>query len=295
VIDDSASVRAVLRAQLADSGLVVVEADQGSEGLRVARETEPDVVLLDIEMPGSDGFAVLEAIRADEGLRDIPVIFLTGNVDPDAVARGLTSGAHDYLRKPADAVELLARVNAALRTKRLQDELRLRNDQLEHAACTDLLTHLYNRRFADEELARLCARSRRHGRELSLALLDLDGFRTVNERHGHETGDAVLVEVAHRLGARKRAEDVIGRWGGEEFIVLMPDTTVEGGLLAAEGFREAIGDTPFVVGGAEVRLTASGGVTAYLPDDRSDDLVRRAVQALQDAQSGGGDRVKSEL
>ena len=289
VIDDSASVRAVLRAQLSDRGLVVVEAEDGADGLRVARETEPDVVLLDIEMPGSDGFAVLDELRADPGLEDIPVIFLTGKVDPDDVARGLRSGAHDYLRKPADGVELVARVQAALRTKRLQDELRIRNEQLEEVACTDALTNLYNRRFAEEELARFCARSRRYDRPLSVALLDVDGLRTINLEHGYEAGDAILVEVGRRLGQRKRAEDVLARWGGEEFIVLMPDTPLDGALLATEAFRAAVARTPVAAGSAEVPVTVSGGVTAFAGDDSPEDLMRRADEALEDAKDSGGD------
>ena len=294
VIDDSSAVRAVLRAQLPDKDFVVVEAENGDEGLRVARETRPDVILLDIEMPGADGFAVLQELSADHLLRETPVIFLTGKIDPDEVARGLRSGAHDYLRKPADQVELLARVGAALRTKRLQDELRERNDQLEAAACTDALTGLYNRRFTDEELVQLCARSRRYERDLTVALLDVDRFKAVNEGHGYERGDAVLVEVGHRLGARKRAEDVLGRWGGEEFIVLMPDTTLEGGLLATEAFRTAIGDRPVSVAGAEIGVTISGGVSAFAAGDRPEDLVRRAEEALQQAKRDGRDRVKTE-
>jgi diguanylate cyclase (GGDEF)-like protein len=294
VIDDSASVRAVLRAQLAEAELVVVEAEDGAGGLEVARDAQPDVVLLDIEMPGSDGFAVLEQLRSDEALQDIPVIFLTGKVDPDDVARGLRSGAHDYLRKPADTVELLARVRAALRTKRLQDELRERNEQLEQVACTDSLTHLYNRRFSEEELARLCARSRRHGRPLSVALFDVDGLRAVNKEHGYEVGDRTLVEIGQRLSGRKRAEDVLGRWGGEEFIVLMPDTPLEGALPAAEAFRSAVGRTPIEVGGVRLAVTVSGGVTGFADEDSPEHVIRRADDALQEAKRAGSDRVERE-
>ncbi|MGD1032803.1 MAG: diguanylate cyclase [Candidatus Dormibacteria bacterium] len=290
VADDSMVVRAVLRRQLEADGHTVVEAVDGEEAIIACREYSPDVVLLDVEMPVLDGHGTLERLKSDPDLKDIPVVFLTGRVDTADVVTGLRLGAHDYLRKPFEANELMARVSAALRTKELQDELRRRNAELDRVSRIDMLTNIYNRRHLDEHLRRAISGARRHGRTVGVLLVDIDHFKDVNDQHGHLAGDAVLKEVAARLQGAIRTEDALGRWGGEEFIAVLTDTPGEAIGVLAERMRQAIASTPFVLDdGTRIRVTVSIGHTAGTED--AEVLVHRSDDALYVAKEAGRNQV----
>jgi diguanylate cyclase (GGDEF)-like protein len=283
-------VRAVLRRQLEADGHTVVEAVDGEEAIIACREYSPDVVLLDVEMPVLDGHGTLERLKSDPDLKDIPVVFLTGRVDTADVVTGLRLGAHDYLRKPFEANELMARVSAALRTKELQDELRRRNAELDRVSRIDMLTNIYNRRHLDEHLRRAISGARRHGRTVGVLLVDIDHFKDVNDQHGHLAGDAVLKEVAARLQGAIRTEDALGRWGGEEFIAVLTDTPGEAIGVLAERMRQAIASTPFVLDdGTRIRVTVSIGHTAGTED--AEVLVHRSDDALYVAKEAGRNQV----
>jgi diguanylate cyclase (GGDEF)-like protein len=291
VAEDSLVIRAVLRQHLEARGYAVVEADDGDAALRVCREAMPDVVLLDIEMPGLDGHQVLAAIKADAELTDIPVVFLTGRTSTDDIVEGLRLGAHDYLRKPFDASELIARVSAAVRMKTLQDELRARNAELDRVSRTDALTGLANRRQLVERLAEFGSSSRRHKRLLGVLMLDIDHFKRVNDTYGHEAGDSVLGEFAARLRLFPRVEDVVGRWGGEEFLVLLPDTDVRGSRLFGERVVAAIAAEPFALAdGTKIDITVSIGCAVDTPND-AEQLVATADAALYEAKATGRNRL----
>jgi diguanylate cyclase (GGDEF)-like protein len=290
VADDSMVVRAVLRRQLEADGHTVVEAVDGEEAITASREYRPDVILLDVEMPVLDGHATLQRLKADAELRDIPVVFLTGRVDTADVVTGLRLGAHDYLRKPFEANELVARISAALRTKSLQDELRARNAELDRVSRIDMLTGIYNRRHLDEYMRRVISSARRHGRTVGVLLVDIDHFKDVNDQHGHLAGDAVLREVAHRLQGAMRTEDALGRWGGEEFIAVLTDTPGESIGVLAERMRQVIASAPFVLdNGTEITVTVSIGHTDGTED--AEVLVHRADDALYVAKEGGRNQV----
>jgi diguanylate cyclase (GGDEF)-like protein len=284
-------VRALLRAQLRERGYSVVEAADGEQALARARDTRPDVVLLDVDMPKRDGYDVLTEMKGDPLLAGVPVVFITGRTTAEDAVRGLDLGAHDYLRKPFEAAELTARVHAAVRTKRLQDELRNLNGELARLAHTDNLTGLANRRYLEEELTRLTARSNRHGGPLSLLLIDGDHFKAVNDRHGHQVGDQTLIALAARLTDRLRAEDVVGRWGGEEFLVILPDVELRGAETVAEALRAHVAGAPLETSAGPIPLTISIGWAFKSADDTGDDLLRRADAALYEAKVGGRDRV----
>jgi PleD family two-component response regulator len=207
VAEDSLVIRAVLVEQLQSRGYRVVEAADGEQALAACSRERPDVVLLDVEMPQLDGHAVLARIKADRLLADIPVVFVTSRVTTDDVVEGLRLGAHDYLRKPFEPSELLARVHAAVRIKALQDELRLRNAELELVSRTDALTGLHNRRHLEEQLQHLV----RAGDRLAVLLCDIDRFKQVNDARGHAAGDEVLRVVAGRLREAARPGDLPGR------------------------------------------------------------------------------------
>jgi two-component system, cell cycle response regulator len=283
IVEDSPTMRRVIRRFLDSTGYVIFEAGDGEEALRLAARERPDVILLDVQIPLLDGFGVLASLQTDAALSEIPVVLVTARSEAEDVADGLHRGAHDYLRKPFEQPELLARVHAAMRTKALRDELRARNAQLELMVNTDLVTGLLNRRATDEQLASLISRSRRHAAALSLLLVDVDGLRAVNGTHGSAVGDAVLETVAARVSEQLREEDVLGRWGGDELIVLAPDTGPEGAARLATRVRGAIAATPVATEAGALVTTVTVGVSTLAADDGAGDLVRRAEESLRAA------------
>jgi two-component system cell cycle response regulator len=290
VAEDSALLRRMLGDVLRTQGWSVLEARDGQAALRAARDEQPHVLLLAREMQGLDGMAVLDALRNDERTNMMPVVFVTGHTDAAELAEGLDRGAHDYVRKPVDPIELVARVGTALRLRRLRDELAARNAELEELARTDVLTGLANRRHADDVLRQTIAAARRHGRDLCAVLVDIDRFKAVNDVHGHAAGDAVLRAVAARLADGLREEDLAARWGGEEFLLLLPDAG--DATVVCERLRAAIADTPIRVDAAvAITITASFGWAAWGGGETAETLVARADTALYAAKDGGRDCV----
>jgi diguanylate cyclase (GGDEF)-like protein len=290
VADDSLVVRTLLRRQLEEHGHTVLEAVDGEDALRVVRAEKPDIVLLDVEMPKLDGHRVLAALRADPELADTPVVFLTGRTTTEDVVEGLRLGAHDYLRKPFEPAELLARVSAAHRVKTLQDQLRVRNAELDAMSRTDALTGLPNRRHLQEHLVATASAAARHGQHVGILMIDVDNFKTVNDTIGHGGGDIVLRVVASRISSACRTEDVAGRWGGEEFIVVAPLTDRDGVASLGERVRSLVAAEPVVVDGeSALVVTVSVGAASGLGD--VDGLVRDADAALYEAKVAGRDRV----
>lgn len=292
VADDSVVVRTVLARELVTAGWEVRQAADGEQAVESCREHPPDIVLLDIEMPRLNGFQALAALQRDPELAQIPVIFLTGRDSGADVAEGLRRGAHDYLRKPFETAELTARLTVARRMKSLQDELRARNRELERLATTDLLTGLDNRRSAQEKLDEHVTRARHLGGDLSVLLIDVDHFKRVNDEHGHASGDAVLRELSQRLRARLRPQDTCGRWGGEELLVVLPDTDRDDAGSIAEHLRAAVADAPYV--DATIPVTASIGVADWDHDTESE-LVKRADSALYAAKAAGRNCVRAAI
>jgi len=290
IADDSLVIRAVVRSELEEEGYRVVEAVDGLAAVQQCRDDPPDVVLLDIEMPGLDGYQVLSELKADAVLRDVPVVFLTSRGEMDDVVAGLRGGAHDYLRKPFETPELLARVAAATHVKHLQDQLRKRNEELDRLSRTDVLTGMCNRRHLEQELARLHNDSVRHSAPLCVLLLDLDRFKHVNDTYGHGAGDDVLQEFASRVAAELRAGDIGGRWGGEEFLVIMPRTDLADGLALAERIRSVAAAEPVKSADDSIKMTVSGGC-ALGPGDSPARLVQAADDCLYRAKEEGRNRV----
>jgi diguanylate cyclase (GGDEF)-like protein len=290
VAEDSLVIRAVVRFQLEEEGYEVVEAGDGEEALQLSDDCQPDAILLDIEMPGIDGYEVLGRLKASQELCDIPVVFLTGRTGLADMVAGLRAGAHDYLRKPFEEAELIARIGAAVRVKNLQDQLRHRNEQLDRISRTDALTGVNNRRHLEELLRTFADSVRRADHDLAVLLLDLDHFKQVNDTAGHAAGDAVLREFARRLRAALRAEDIPGRWGGEEFLVLLPRTDMPTALAVAEDVRRAVAERPVDFEDSHIRVTVSIGCAVGLSDD-PEAILSRADMALYRAKASGRNRV----
>jgi two-component system, cell cycle response regulator len=289
VADDSLVVRTVVCDQLEDEGYDVAQAIDGESALAQCATFRPDAILLDIEMPGLDGHQVLARLKADDDLSDIPVVFLTGRTSTDDMVAGLRAGAHDYLKKPFEPAELLARVGGAVRIKRLQDELRERNAQLDALSRIDGLTGLFNRRHLDEQLRSECNTARRHDQPLSILMLDIDHFKLVNDTEGHPAGDRVLQEFALRLKASVRAACIVGRWGGEEFLVIAPQTDIGAAEMLGERIRAAIAGRPVDLGGHSIAITVSIGCAVGVTPPV--DLVKHADAALYRSKAEGRNRV----
>lgn len=290
IIDDSMLVRAVVRAGLEAENNDVIEAEDGTAALERCRQQPPDVILLDIVMPGLDGYQVLAQLKSDPQLSHIPVVFLTGRTGMADVVAGLRAGAHDYLKKPFEPEELLARVGSAIHVKQLQDQLRDRNAQLDQLSRTDALTALYNRRHLDEELGRRHGEARRHRDPLGLVLLDIDHFKHVNDVHGHPVGDDVLREVSSRIQNELRLDDIAGRWGGEEFLIILPRTDFAGVVETAERIRGAVSASPVAAGDQRIAVTISGGC-AVGPGESPAELLRRADKRLYEAKAAGRNQI----
>jgi two-component system cell cycle response regulator len=284
IVEDSPTMRRVIRRFLDSTGYAMFEAGNGEEALAVARRERPDVILLDRQIPVLDGYGVLAALRDDPDLEDVPVVLVTSHGEPEDVAEGLRRGAHDYLRKPFEQPELAARVQAAMRTKAVRDELRARNAQLERLVSTDVLTGALNRGAITEVLRAFVSRSRRHGTPLSAVLLDVEGLGAVNAEHGHAAGDAVLRTVARRVRDVMREEDACGRWSGDELLVVAPDTGAEGAAALVERLAAAAGG-PVSVDSGEVAVAVWAGAATWGDDEDLEALVRRAETSLTEAQS----------
>lgn len=284
IIDDSSEALDLARVRLLPEGLSIITASNGDEGLSMALESPPDLILLDLHMPGRDGFEVLSELRNHAPLGHVPVIILSAEEDVKTMVRGLDLGAVDFVRKPFNAFELRARVRAALRTKRLQDLLARYGE-------VDCLTELYNRRVLMERLLQEAGRSRRHGYPVALVMGDIDHFKSVNDRFGHTVGDTVLSRTAACIRGSFRAGDVAARYGGEEFAVLLAYSTVAGAVIAAERCRAAVSALSFSAGQQSFGVTISFGVAALLETDTPEELVARADMALYRAKQEGRNMV----
>jgi two-component system, cell cycle response regulator len=291
MIEDHEPVRARVAAQLASGGYEVVGAGSGEEGLGLARAHSPDVLLLDLGLPGPlQGADVLDAFRSEPRLTKVPVIVLTGADASEVLTDCLARGAHDFLGKGYEPVELQARVAAAMRLKHLHDDLRDVHDRLLREALEDPLTGLCNRRHGELELERMRAHALRHGEGFAVLAIDVDGFKATNDTHGHAVGDALLQAIAERLQLALRREDLLVRWGGDEFIALLPHA----GAADAHSISQRLRIAARRAAGAldvELSATVSIGWSCFERDD-PEDLLGAADAALYDAKRCGRDAVR---
>jgi two-component system cell cycle response regulator len=295
IVDDSEAVRSRVERVLRVEGIFdnVIKAGDGIDGFKQMLNHPVDMILCDLIMTGIDGFKFLGLKHTKPEYNEVPVIMLTGEEDVRAKVRALEAGASDYLTKPFHDEELVARVKVHLKIKSLQDELREKNARLELLTNTDELTGLYNRRFFMEALRQEFARSERYGTALVYAMVDIDHFKRINDTHGHLMGDRALVAVAHTLQRAVRAQDVLGRYGGEEFAIVMPHTDRAGGELAVERCRKQIEDAVVNIDSGSLNITASMGVVCFPRADvkRLEDLIALADAALYKAKEAGRNRV----
>ncbi|HEV2765360.1 MAG TPA: diguanylate cyclase [Pyrinomonadaceae bacterium] len=300
VADDEPVNLALIKRRLEWEKYEIVTAQDGREAVARARQTSPDLVILDVMMPVMDGLQACRLLKEDPLTRDIPVIFLSAIDDTETKVNGLSIGANDYISKPFRAEELIARVGVAIRLKRERDQLLRDADEASRRAevasersMTDALTGLLNRYGLQRALQKELAEARRYNRPLSCLLIDLDEFKAVNDTYGHPEGDAALMQVARVLTDAVRGSDVVCRYGGEEFLVLAPETRLEGALSLGEKIRLAAASRLYGGGAHVFPLTLSVGVAELAPGESGPDLVARADAALYSAKEQGRNRVEA--
>jgi len=296
VIDDSRVARQQVIDILQQNTLFqyFYEAGDGIEGFKIAINQPVDLIICDVEMPGMDGFKFLRMLESREELQDVPVIMVTGREDTEAKVRGLEQGASDYVTKPFDPAELLARVKVQLKIKSLQDKLKRSNQMLLELSITDPLTGLHNRRAMMESLQKEVHRTARKKTPLSLVMLDIDHFKKINDTYGHQNGDAVLKAIGAELTAQLRQYDIAARFGGEEFVLILPETDIKEATQVAERLRQNIASLRFEAELANLEITVSLGVASTQNKivKSTDDLIREADYALYNAKRGGRNRVE---
>ena len=300
IVDDHLDNVEVLRARLTATGYRTASASDGEQALRLVAESPPDLILLDVMMPRMDGHEVARRVKADPALPFIPIIMQTALDSVESKVEGLGAGADDYITKPINFAELEARVRSMLRIKALQAALEKRerdlaaaNAELQRMAVTDGLTGLCNRRHLEERLREMFEHSLRFNEPLACVMFDLDHFKSVNDTYGHQAGDAVLQQFATLLKSSAREVDRLGRYGGEEFMALLPGTVLDSAVTFAERTRQQIEGNVFTFNGRPLRRTLSCGVAAW-PHPRirdREELVKFADEALYVAKELGRNRV----
>jgi len=282
VVEDSPQMLNLIRTILMRTGFEVITATNGHEGLEAIRSHEVDLIVSDVMMPEMDGFEFCREVRKSVRGDNIPFIFLSAKGGMQDKMAGFDGGADDYITKPFDPNELMMRVTAILkRTSRYRME-----------AFTDALTALNNRRYFDKKLAEAVSLSHRYKKVFCLALLDIDYFKNFNDTHGHLMGDQVLVHLAGFLRVTLRDSDFSARFGGEEFVVILPDTNRDQAMPLMSRFREKFAATPLHHEGKEYGVTISIGMAQY-PDDgeTARELIKCADDALYESKTQGRNRV----
>lgn len=287
VVDDVQDNVDLIAEMLEDAGYEVIEALNGEQALELAGSEQPDVIVLDVQMPGMNGFEVCKILKETTELKDIPVIFLTAAMMSEQnIVDGLDLGAYDYVTKPFREKELLARIGVAVKIKQSEDTIR-------EETYTDPLTGLYNRRYMEKRFGEELSLAKRKEHSVACVMIDIDHFKSINDIYGHAAGDLVLQGVAEIGKEKLREYDTLSRYGGEEFVLLLTETDYDTALVVAEKLRKAIEEKEFVSEGKTISVTASFGVYASEVDELSnaDEFTCRADEALYKAKGSGRNKV----
>ncbi len=296
VVEDVATDAGAISSALRDIAEVKVEGDP-VRAMDLASLGDLDVILVSLRLRAADGLRLCSQLRTMASTRHSVVLAMIESADTPQLVRALEMGVADYIVKPLDRAELIARTRSQIRRKRYQDRLRMSYQMSIAMAVTDSLTGLHNRRYLTGHLDNLVGRANAGGKPTSLMMLDIDFFKKVNDTFGHAAGDDVLKEFANRLRRGLRGIDLAGRFGGEEFVVAMPDTDAEAAQMVAERLRKFIAEEPFPIqnGAQRLAVTASIGVTTSRPPDKAKDMLERADQALYAAKHAGRNRVVADV
>jgi diguanylate cyclase (GGDEF)-like protein len=294
IVDDSRLIAHVAKTMLTKRGHEIILAQDGKAGLEAAKSEKPDIILLDVIMPIMDGYEVCEHLKEDDSTKEIPIIMVTSKAEAADKVKGLELGALDYVTKPFDEGELIARVNIHLRLRELYEAVQEQNRQLQEMANRDGLTGLYNHRYFHEQLSQDFLRAKRYHENLSCVLFDIDFFKKFNDTYGHQTGDIVLKALAIVVQRATRESDLSARYGGEEFALILYHTDGPAAYEAAERLRTMVESHEVQDNGNVLSVTISVGVATF-PHERvhdSKELIDYADQALYKAKDNGRNRVE---
>jgi len=295
VLDDNGGTRRQIVSDLQQSGLFnqIFEAADGLDGLHKVALTLPDIILCDVEMPRLDGLKFLAAIRSKPETEHIPVLMLTSSLDRGVKLKGLTDGARDFILIPYDPQELAARARLHLNAKRREEELRKQNQELELLSNKDTLTGTFNRRYLNHILNVELMRAARTDGLISVLMIDIDHFKQINDTFGHQSGDHVLKRMTAEIADSLRDYDLLFRYGGEEFVVLLPDTSLREARNVAQRLCQKVHSIRFSDALANLRLTVSIGVAEFPGMDigTAEELLEHADQALYQAKENGRNQI----
>jgi diguanylate cyclase (GGDEF)-like protein len=315
IVDDNPHNLRVVTDMMEESGYEPVIALSGKKALGFIAIQKPDLILLDVKMPELDGYEVCRILKNDPQTREIPIIFLTVQSDLDDVIKGFESGAVDFVSKPFNILELQMRTKTHLELKQIRDAQKTYNQQLEKAnrelkkaneiirtqneqlrevafrleqlSKTDVLTELYNRRYMMEKLAEEGSRYKRNQKPFSIIIADIDDFKKVNDTHGHDCGDFVIKRTAQTLADSVRDIDSVGRWGGEEFLILLPETGVEGAVVLAERIQKNVRGSVWSYNQFQITIGLTLGIATFDEETDLDLVVKKADRALYDGKRKG--------
>jgi two-component system cell cycle response regulator len=271
----------------------VVAADTSAKAMDLGLSEDFELIVVSLTLLHEDGLRLCSQLRSHERTRQAPILLIADEGDLSRVAKGLELGANDYLLKPIDRNELLARVRTQVRRKRYHEKLRHNYEQSLSMALTDSLTGVFNRRYVSAHLPRLLERSWESQKPVAILMFDIDHFKTVNDTYGHGVGDEVLREVASRTNRNLRNFDLVARYGGEEFIVVMPDTDRDAAFAVAERLRRRVGEETFPVSASVGEITVTVSIGVAVVDgvgDTADAILKRADDALYQAKRSGRNR-----
>lgn len=285
VVDDEPSISQLINCILSEENYKITIANSGKEVLKLSNLKSFDLILLDINMPGINGYDLCSTLKDSRETKDIPIIFLTGNSLPEEKVSGFNCGAIDYITKPFNGSELIARVRNHL-------EMKHNRDFLKEMALMDGLTKLYNHSYMHERLSEEISNARRHGLDLSLIMIDLDNFKQINDTFGHKLGDKVLRKVSASILEIIREEDVAGRYGGEEFIIILPNTDHSSAFKVAEKIRKSVRKLKWHIG--DLKITLSGGVHS-LNGESVNGFIEKTDILLYKAKNTGKDQIITGL
>ncbi|MDF2802972.1 MAG: response regulator receiver modulated diguanylate cyclase [Anaerocolumna sp.] len=284
VVDDSEIICTIIKDILESPSLHIAIAHSGEDSIVIAKKIRPTLILLDIIMNGIDGYETCRILKESEDTKDIPIIFITGNNDSDSVLRGFEVGAADYVSKPFIPEELKARVKVHMQNIKSQRELQFLMHELKEMAITDYLTKLYNRRFFMDQLH---YHVNMDDKNISLVLFDVDNFKKINDTYGHNAGDIVLVTISNIFKLILREEDIVARWGGEEFMICLPDTDITQAVNIANKLRKEVDKYVFHYEDIQFRCTITGGVIQYDRGTTTEKNITNADEALYTGKSLG--------
>ncbi len=297
IVDDDKNNVDLMSEVLEKQGYKISQAYNGAEAMHIIKAWNPHLILLDVNMPEMDGLATIKHIRTLPNHEYIAVIFVSANMSSEDVVRGLDGGADDYLTKPFRMDELLARVRAKLRIKELHDQLKRTTKRLEELVDTDDLTGLFNMRSFFKRTDQELLRAKRYSKTTSCIMMDMDFFKNVNDQNDHLFGSWVLCQVADVIKKNVRATDIAARYGGDEYVILLPETDLAGTERLSERMRQSIQQTVFSQGKHKAKVTCSFGIAACSSKITIDgkEFIRIADQMLYEAKNAGRNCIKTKI